>query len=386
MALVIESYPDQYSSVHGDLIYTVSETTKTADPVAYPNYKFIGDVYVGSTLVARIRKVQDPATGIGVFNIGQVVRNYIATTFEPTSSGLVAQQLGSGEFFLTITMKFGEEYNYESTYDITVDSARVFFNHYNMRLVGATSALAAYTNKFATRRPTTGQVLLTSAFNFIPYFPTSTSAVNITVTPNVGNVYNGSFTPSAANVLQVLNVSPVALNTLQAGTITAATRYYTVQIGSQSYRFYVICEAQHDVYPIHFLNKLGGFETKLFTKVSRRKYEVSKKDFGKLPYRVSSGGDVSFASSNGVYYESRSVYASQIVEKMELNTDLLPDAEYRWLEDLIFSPMVYMEDSGYFIPIVIKENNYEPKKVKQDELTNLTLSIEFGDRLNAQYR
>lgn len=385
MALVIESTPDNYSSVHGDLIYTVSETVKTADPVTYPNYKFIGDVYVGATLVARLRKIQDPSTGIGVFDIGQIVRNYITATFDPTSSGLICQTLGDGAFFAKVTMKFGEEYNYTSTYNITVDTERTFFNHYNMRLVGPSTALASYTDKVASRRPTVGHTLLTSSFNLIPYFPTTATAVNVTITPNIGNVYSTSFTPTA-NTIQILNVSPVVLNTLQAGTITTGTTFYTVQIGAQSYRFYVICESQYTVYPIHFLNKLGGFETKLFTKVSRIKYDIQKKDFGKLPYTVSSGGDVSYRSSNGVYNETRAVYSSMIKEKMELNSDLLPDDEYRWLEDLMFSPLVYMEDSGYFIPIVITGNNYEPKKVTQDELTNLAITIEFGDRLNAQFR
>src|SRR4051812_33871473 len=121
MALEITAFPADYSSLHGDLIYTVSETDHTADPVTYPNYKFVGDVYVGADLVARIKKVPDPVTGIGVFNISQIVRNYIMTVFAPRPNHLRAQIMGDGEFFLKITMKFGEEYAYTTYTNLNID-------------------------------------------------------------------------------------------------------------------------------------------------------------------------------------------------------------------------------------------------------------------------
>lgn len=387
MALVITATPPAYSSVHDDLVYTVSETVKTADPVLYVNYKFIADVYVGAVLVARIKKVPDPITKIGIFNVGQVVRNYIATVFNPVPNVLVSQQLGSGVFNLAVTVKFGEEVAFVSTYDITVDSARTFFNHYNGRLIGNTTILSSYTNKVVSRRPITGEVLLGSTHNFIPYFPIVTTAVSLIVTPFGGGiVYSTTFTPSAANVLQLLNVSPINLNALQAGTINASTQYYTVQVGSETYRFDLICESQYETYTLHFLNKFGGFESALFTKVSRKTIDISKKDFGKIAYEVDGSGAVTYKNSNGVYNETRSVYSSQYTEKLVLNSDLLTDQQYLWLEDLVLSPMVYLQDGSYFFPIVIKESNYEPKKVINDELTNLTINIEFGNQLNAQYR
>jgi hypothetical protein len=388
MALVITDTPDAYSSLHDDLIYTVSETVKTADPSTYPNYKFIADVYVNGTQVARIKKIPDPTTLIGIFNIGQVVRNYVITTFNPTGSVLVAQQLGSAVFFLSIQVKFGESYGESTTnLDVTTDSARVFFNNYNGRLVGTDSSLAALTNKVASSRPATAEVLLTTSHYFIPYFPTTTSAVDFDVTPTGGgSAYSTTFTPSAANTLQILNIAPTVLNALQAGTINASTRYYTVEIGSESYRIDLICEPIYTVYPVHFLNKYGGWESKLFNKLSRRTIDIARKDYGKISYTVDGSGVVSKRNTNGVYNETRSVYASQFTEKLTVNSDILTDAEYAWLEQLVVSPMVYLQDGSYFFPVVIKESNYEPKKVINDDLTNLTMSFEFGTTLNAQFR
>lgn len=387
MAYTIQSTPAAYSSVHDDVIFTVAYPDHTSDPVTYPNYKFIADVYVGATLVARIKKVQDPSTGIGVFNIGQVIRNYLATAFNPTAGALVAQQIGTGQFWLSVQVKFGEEYAFTSYYNLVTDSARVYFNNYNGRLLGTTSSLVGKTNKVVSNRPTIGQTFLSSSYNFIPYFPTSTSAVSVIITPSGGgSTWSTSITPANANDLQVINVAPVAINAAHPGTINASTTSYTVQIGSETYTFKIICEAQYTPYTLHFLNQYGGFESKIFSKVSRRSYDVERKDFGKLPYTVDSNGAVAYKNSNGVYNESRSVYAVQQEEKLSLNSDLLVDAEYTWLRDLVFSPMVYIEDGGYLFPCVIKANNYELRKNVNDDLTSLQIDVNFGTQLSSQYR
>lgn len=387
MAITIQATPAAYSSLQDDLIYTVAEVVKTGNPTLYPNYKFVADVYVNGVMITRIKKTPNPTTRIGIFNIGQVVRNYLALFFNPTANVLVSQQIGTGAFWLDIQMKFGEEYSYTTYTNLTIDSSRKFFNNYNGRLVGVTSSLAAFANKVASNRPTTGQCFFENNSCFIPYFPISTSAVNLVVTPyGGGNVYSTTFTPSTAYDLQLLNVAPGNLNAIAAGTINQSTTYYTVAIGSQTYRIDLICEPIYEKYVLHFLNKYGGFESKIFSKVSRKTLNIEKKDFGKLPYNVDISGVVTYKNANNVYNESRSVYASQYKEKLTLNSDFITDNEYQWLSDLILSPMVYIEDSGYYYPCVITENNYEPKKFINDELTNLTLSVEYGERLNAQYR
>lgn len=387
MALSIKYNPPAYSSFQDDLIYTVADNDKVIDPDTYPNFKFIADVYIGGNLVARLKRVPDPATGIGIFEIGSIVRSYAAIAFNPATGSLVAQTFGDSAWTVAVTMHFGEEWDYTPIYDVVVDSSRTFFNNYNGRLYGSVSSLIGLTDKVISNRPLSGATTLTSSQLFVPYFPTSTTAVSVIVTPSGGGSgFTTSFAPGTANVLQLLNVAPVNLNALHAGTITAATTSYTVKISNQTYTFKIICEPQYTVYPIHFLNQYGGFDTKLFSKVSRRTYDIVRKDYGHQPYTIDSDGQPSYKSTNGVYNEQRSTYSSQFKEKMVLNSDLLTDQEYAWLRDLIVSPMVYLEDNGYCFPAVITDSNYEAKKVINDDLTNLTLNIEFGNQLNAQYR
>jgi hypothetical protein len=386
MALEIKYTPPIYSSLHGDLIYTVADADKVSDPTTYTNFKFIGDIYIGGNLIARVKRVPDPVTGIGIFNVAAIVRAYVATIFNPTPGILIAQALTENEFYVNVDMHFGEEWDYTPTYNILGDTPRSFVNSYNGRFVGATSLLAAKNQKVASNRPTTGFAFLTTNFLFVPYFQYTAGAVPFSVTPSGGGSgFSTSFTPTVVD-MNLLNVSPITLNALHAGCITPATTSYAVTIGSQTYVIKLICEPIYQPYMIHFLNQYGGFDSKIFSKVSRKILQIERKDYGRLPYTVDSDGQVSYSSSNGVFNEERSTYSSLWKETMSLNSDILMDEEYIWLQDLLLSPMIYLEDGGYFYPIVITDTNYEPKKVINDDLTNLVINIEFGKQLNAQFR
>lgn len=641
MAIVINSNPGSYFSANGDLLFVVYEATKANDPVTYPDYKYVADIYVGSTQVARIKKVPQPDNKRGVFNIGDIVRNYIALSFNPEASVLVSQELGLAEFYIDVTVKFGEEYGFTLYTNLLVDSERRYYNHYNGRMLGMNTALTPFLDKVASNRPYSVAVNPNDNFTLIPYLPSTNSPFDVivtkygpsfpaesvviewgyfssdpyatinsetfqfsalyvsgsntlglnftgsgdekylvlkepisqpvkttwqntiynygtipdsvfrayteisgfryyvsripvvldsttfiiifgnasldpispvltasfteTVTPDgsitgpdsilrlteqttpifingdgqlkingdifhdinssgditvnmpVGSsysfeAYNNTATaattpklrltitrgitvifdsqidatPSASVVktgivqnepylfeittlsttdavtpidipdedavpftapLQILNVSPGEINTLLPGFIDSTVEYYTVQFGETSiYRFNLVCEPRFEVWRVHFLNKLGGFETRDFTKVSRKVLTIAKSEFGKLPYTIDSAGNVNYYNSNNVYNEQQSVYASQYTEKITLNTDILTDAEYVWLSELVLSPLIYFEQSSYFLPCTIIQTNYTFNKVVNDKLTNLTIEINTGDSFNAQYR
>lgn len=396
MALTIQYNPGTYFSVHGDLIFTVLESVKANDPSTYPDYKYICDVYIGTTLVVRLKSVPRPDNKVGIFNVANIVRNYVAATFNPTASQLRAQQLGSEEFFIDATMKFGEEYDFTLYTNITVDTVRYYYNHYNGRLLGQNTSLSNYLDKALSVRPTATPVYRGANFCFVPYLPTDTDNVTVTIKSYNGatllNTQTQSIGPSNANTLQQYNVAPGVLNALWPGFITDGVDYYTVEFVTPNaspdslYRFNLVCEPKYEVFAIHFMNRFGGFETREFTKVSRKVIDIDKAEYGKLAYTMDASGVISYKNSNNVYNETKAVYASQYKEKMTLNTDILTDQEYTWLGDLMLSPMLYIEMGGYFIPCAIKGDNYEYRKAINDKLTNLTINVEFGEQFNAQYR
>lgn len=392
MALTLHYNPGTYFSVHHDLIFTCSDITKASDPITYPDYKYVADVYIGGVIITRLKAYPHPTTKFGVFNISNVVRNYIQTSFSPLANALQAQELGENEFYVEAQVRFGEEYSFTIYPDLIVDPVRTYFNHYSE------STISAYVDKVITVRPTATPVYRNARFCFIPFLPSDDTQIDLII-----RRYNGSglissttqsFTPpvGSSNILQLFNVAPSAINVAVPGFIHSGVTYYTVEfsttniVGDSLLRFNLICEAIHEVFTLHFMNQFGGFESKDFTKVSKKNLEIERSDFGRLPYQIDSQGVPFYYNSNQVYNEQKSTYAVQWEEKMTLNSDILTDAEYVWLRDLILSPLIYLEQSGFFIPVNITEKNYEPKKSVNDDLTNLTLNIEFGKQFNAQYR
>lgn len=398
MALSLLYNPDDYFSAHGDLIFTLLEDTKPFASSTYPDYKYVCDVYVDSVLAARLKSFPRPDDKIGVFNIGNVIRNYLSINFAPVAANLRAQQVGENAFYVNVICRFGEEYGFTTYSNLIIDSQRSYFNHYNGRLIGQSTILSDYLDKVISLRPYATPVYRNAAYCFIPFLPTDDTTINLIIKSYSGGTLADTttqpFTPTAlsSNEQQLFNVSPAAINAAVPGFISSFITYYTVEFNTTNitddsiYRFNIVCESMHEVFTIHFLNRFGGFESKDFTKVSRRRIEIEKKDFGSSAYAITSGGQPEYFNSQKVYKETRSVYAGGWKEKMVLNSDLLTDAEYIWLEDLILSPLAYVQIGDYFYPIKITESNYEPKKNVNDGLTNLTINIEYGDRFNTQYR
>lgn len=378
--------PGLYSSAHGDLIYVVSEPTKTADPDTYQDYRFILDLTVGANPALRLKALPRPDNKLGVFNIGPVVRNYFSTVLNP-GAGTLCQEMGIGEFFLELSLSFGEEYSFITYPNIESKDLSVY-NHYDGRTFGGGSTLSSRVGMVASNRQVSLKTHPLSTFSFLPFF-SNTGTVSFTArsyTESGASVatYTTSFSPTKE--LLIFNVSPTRLNTASAGFITPAVAYYTVEVEGDLYRFDLVCESKYDRYSVHFLNQYGGFESKDFTKVSRRRIEITKTDYGRLPYDIDASGVVRYFNAGNVYNDTAAVYASQYSERLTLNSDFISDSEYEWLGELMRSPMVYVQFGTYFVPARITGNNYEYRKHINDKFTNITLDIEFGETFNAQFR
>lgn len=398
MALDLLYNPGEYFSAHGDLIFTLLEDTKPFSSTLYPDYRYVCDVYIGAVLQARLKAHPRPDDKIGVFNIGNVIRNYFLAFFAPVAASLRAQKVGENYFYVNVICRFGEEYGNVTYSNIIVDSQRSYFNHYNGRLIGQTTNLPNYLDKVMSVRPYATPVYRDANFCFIPFLATDDTTVNLVIKSyNSGGLIATTtqpFTPTAlsSNEQQLFNVAPAAINAAAPGFISSFVTYYTVEFNTTNivndsiYRFNLVCEPKYEVFTIHFLNRFGGVESRDFTKVSRRRIEIEKKDYGSSAYVITSLGQPEYFNEKKVYRETKSVYAGAWKEKMVLNTDILTDAEYEWLEDLVLSPLAFIEIEDYFFPITMTDNNYEPKKTVNDDLTNLTINIEYGDRFNTQYR
>lgn len=356
--MTVESYPPQYSSVNDDLVWVVYDS-HAASPGTYTNYKYVADLYINSTLVFRSKAFQRPDNNRGVFNFGAIIREYVTAALQTEQA--------QGKFAIDVQIKFGEEYGGVTYTNITTDSTRTYFNHYNGRYNDFT-ILGAYANKPATTRPTTIRMFSANDKYYLPYFAAASTAFNIVI-----NGVTTGITPSVANTMQSIDIA------------SGITSDHTIVLGGVTYNVEVICEPMYENYPIHFLNQFGGWETFNFHKVSRKQYEIDRKTWQRPAYRVDGSGVVSLSGS-GIMHAQKSVFASKSVEKLRVSTDLLSDAEYRWLAQLVASPMVYLQEGSTLYPVTIEETNYEVRQYINDKLTNLQLTLAFGTSYKTQFQ
>jgi hypothetical protein len=184
--------------------------------------------------------------------------------------------------------------------------------------------------------------------------------------------------------MQMINISPGAINAEYAGNFTASTETYSVQIGSKTYVVNIVCNGMYENYMIHFMNQWGGFESFLFNKVSKKTIEVERKSWNQLAYRINGSGVVSVKTGN-VMHKQKTQFAERFKEKLRLNSDWVTDSDYEFLQQLITSADVYVEDAGTFYPVMITNNNYDRKIHLVDGLINFTIDVEFATTYKTQF-
>jgi hypothetical protein len=365
--MILNSAPATYASVNGDLVYVAYDAN--AIDATKLNYKYVGELFIGGVKVFTSKVFPRPDNARGIFNFGAIIREYVAAKLSPVS-GIKAQELGQGAFAIDVVLKIREEFSGTIGAVVLTDSARTFTNQYDSVLT---------LNKPQSNRPLVINLFFTNNKYYLPYFATTTVAFNVVIAGNTKIV-----TPAVANSMHLINISPGAVNNDYPGSITSATNSYTVALGGVTYTVNLICEPIYTNYTLHFLNKFGGFESMCFSKVSRESKELERKEWQQPEYRVNSAGIMTL-EENGILHEQSSTFAVKSKKKLSISTDLLSDAEYTWLAELVASPLVYLD--GLFVtPVKITNSNYEVKKYINDKLTNLMLDIEFGSVTKSQFR
>lgn len=414
--------PEYYPSAHGDLVYVFSSTNYTQ-----PNFKYVLELYDSNTseLIAKLKVYPNPSTGYGVFNVGNVVRNYVSSPFAPDlTKNTWVQSIST--FALSLSWQLFEEYGVPltSTY-ITSNSndprSNTPMNYYYGRIFTTNPSTWAggnyywgtmnYRYDFATNRPTNTKVLYSNNVVLLPKWVEDLSSGSLCT--NRVNLYlsvtslSGTTTTYTKSLSQFtltsyymnqFNVSPQALNSeFGSSVIPSNTNYYEIrmtfklfsgctELGTTTKRFYIYCEPKYTPITLVWLNKQGGFDSYDFSKVSKRSIDIEKKSFSKLNYSINASTGLMTNYNQTTLNENQVVYDSKYKEKLILNTDIIDEETYAWLGELVVSPNVYIQSGNNFIPIQIKSSTYEYKTKVVDKIFNLTLNAEYDDIINAQYR
>jgi hypothetical protein len=362
MALTVLTSPSNTSSVSSEMIFVIEEATKANDPTNYPNYKYVLDIYVSSTLVRRLRVPPD-LNGLGVFDVSAILQSYVSEYAFDITTDIVDYDIR-----LAYQCKLGEEYGDTLYLNLVTDSERYTFKTYKQRPFTNSNVIA---NGLASNMPSILTSYTPSLHNIIPYFSNVTGVPNLVVTYkdvngstiNTTTFDNSTFVANKLRQFNVLNSSTVTDHALFTGPFTLRINY--------------VC-TKYTPYTLVWLNPFGGYESQQFGLVSKKTLSPEKKTYSQKQYRISDAGVLSYSDAGSVLYGGKKGFATIVKTRLKLTSHLLTDAEYTWLADLFISPQVYIYTSVGFTPVIIK-GDYEYRNYLNSKLTPLEFEVEFED-------
>jgi hypothetical protein len=404
MAITINSQPATFPSMHEDLWFVASSTN-----VGVTNFKFVYDIYINGAQVSRNKVFPSPSAdgSYGVFNASPIVRAYVTNYFEP--SGTTVLMASNDKIKVDYQVRIGEEvsgavipnlasggysaYNYYAPLfgDIFTENGDiplVLSNYYDNLLI------ENYTDDWLSDRDNSDITIEYGDQFFITFLKITGGAYKLWVQPTnedgtFGTTVSGNIT--MAGQFNLFNFQAAAINAfIGSEVITQNTYGYNVYITlgaavTRVLKFRQVCNPKYRQYNLHFLNRLGGYDTMAFRLVNKRRSEFNRSSYRRNPYKLS-GGQMKNIDAYNKYNETTYNFAIEHTDYYMLTSDWVNDMDYAWLAQLIASPIVYMEVQGAFFPVTIRNNNYQYKYTISDGLFNFDLEVEVGKYLNSQYR
>lgn len=406
MAYYILASPSDSDSCHTPLWFRIG-----SDNAALTQFRFIIDVYVAGAVIPVRLKVLPDASYAGIVDVSRIVRSYVTNYFNPDSTNAPVY-MDTDSIIIPYTVKFGEEYLVGSTLtqflNLSVGNYKSW-NNYSLDTVPNGYVFQpghGYDRNWLTSRDTSAIWIPKNGDAFISYFNTPGDDLILVLTfldddgkPfTTGSLGVSTYGLGVSNNLIVVNLSAAAMNA--AGWNTAPTPAVRTDAGGYKVRFYRIgtptvagpeitvrfmCEPKVKAYPLHFLNRFGGFDTFYFSGPTRSNLEIERKTMQQLPL-VNSGSTISEIQSNNVYADTLVVYNTRQTWTRKLSSGWVNDIDHKWLAELLASPTVYFEENGYYYPVIINTSKWAQKFTKLDKVYNLELEIAMGRQVFSQNR
>ena len=408
MAITIQSSPATYASMHDDLWFVASSTN-----VGETSFKFVYDVYVNGSQVSRTKVFPAPSAegSYGIFNSSPMVRSYVTNYFEPSGSSILVAS--NNKIKVDYTLQIGEEYvsggNLVTTLNMASGAlsaynyypplfADIFFVNNDTPLVLSdyyeNLLIENFTDDWLTERDNQ-QIGIEYGDNFYATYlkiTAGTYSAWVDVVNEAGAVVDtasGNITLSGQ--MNLFNCQAGHINSWAGRTLINAASYgYNVYLKrgvaiSRKLQFIQKCYPKFKQYNLHFLNRLGGWDTMKFALVNRRSTELQRASYRRNDWQLS-GNRMTNIDSYNKYNETTLNYAIQHKDKFHLISDWVTYQDYEWLAQLVASTITYIEVQGAYFPVTIGINTYEYKVKNADKLYNFEIDIEVGKYLTSQFR
>jgi hypothetical protein len=385
MAITVRQQPANLFPAYNDAVYMLSSSN-----VGQDNFKFVVDIYVNSVKVDRMLIPPHPTELSGKANVSPLLESRVKTDINLSDNRI----LPNTNSYIEYELRLGEAYGTSGTViypSLTTVRGKYLWNAVLDYPTFCNYASGDYIGSFLTENPyvKSGMELMVddNAWLYWNNYNLDTIYVKVMTYNSVGTLIgtfkiDNKYTTSrflriptgCYNILDIpdsqfiLGIQPI---------ITGSVAYYTVQTFNSSnvsisnlarYNIVDNC-SRYEKRRLQFLNELGGYDTFNFTLVSKETMDIErsmfKKDLG------SYGSSYSFVNSpNDRAY---SQYHTRIKDKVSIQSDWVKEEELAWLEQLVTSPDVRLDDGLYLIPINITNTSFEKKKVVNEKLFNLQL-------------
>jgi hypothetical protein len=385
MITIIES-PNNWQNLFNEIVIGVSGGNSTQ-----PNYQFLCDVNVSGQAnpVTRLTLPKQPLVGTVQINVADIVKNYVtfdfggfnSTDIVPCVNSQAKYWLQLGEIYDNasgVPVIYANQTQFGTSGSPKLGSNAIFdFLDWSKTAFSSGKELKA-SNKVSLNDNSYREKIKINQQRFLTFFDLSNqiNIVDLNVYNSAGSsIYSNSYsTYTAATGIVSLNIGDAFLDFMGASLVGAA--YYRVDIKNSSDELVFTktidvdssC-ANYEVYRLHWLNSLGGFDAFNFTMVSTESVEIENKEYKKVQA-------LGYQKTDRL----KTKYFTKLTERITLNSDLLTDAESAALEQLVVSPVVMLETSATsYVPVNIVSNNYVKRKYEQGrQIPNLQISIEYS--------
>ena len=389
MAITLITSPNDWQNAYNEIVFNVSSSNSTQ-----PNFQFLVDVNVSGQTNPVARLTYPKQVGVGTINldVANVVKDYV--TYDLGSfnvNGIIRNTNSVAKFWL----EFGEIYD-------NVSGVPIIYP--NLTAYGASGSPKSSSN---------------AVYDFLDWSKSAFNPAKLLSTSNQVSLNQTTYTPSLRANQQMwhsffdlngtIAIVDIAVFTAQGISLFANSFSYPAIVAGMvsintGFEFLEFMNAsgymtnpnaayyevkfkdngddtlftkrinidqtctKYQVYRLHWLNNLGGFDSFNFTKVSKESVEIERKQFKKFQ-------QLNYAKTDRL----KTNYFTNFTDNIELNSDLLTDAEWEGLRELMLSPIVILEvDKDTYYPVNILENNYNINKVvNETRPTSLVINIQY---------
>lgn len=399
MAITIHQQPQLFQPACNPYIWTFS-----SDQTAQPNFSFIVELYVDGSL-ASTHQVFNESSNYAKFDASGDLRCLL--TSEMVTTGALLTYYDTA--FAPVNIRVYERYGTPPTLSGTFATGRVNYGwnaslrHPDFIDYDHLDYMVSRTNpnsgniKFLTDFPRSKKYfvgLYESAF--LTFLTRSNPGITFYLELyTIGGTLITSYTTTLTfNSVVVIDASPQ--NLIANTTVTLldfqACGYYKILVQgldpgtnsgfTEAFTFWIDTEChRYESRRLHWLNKLGGWDSFSFTLVSMDSTNIMTSD-----YQRERGEWDGTTWEYNRYHGQQMAYNKMATDMTVVNSDWISPEVQNWMvRDLYESPKVYLESSvGNFEPVKVTNNSSTQKQRRVDGLIRETVNIERTYTYNSQ--